>query len=418
MIEFTKFTLDNGLRVIVHEDRTTPMVAVNVLYDVGSKDESPEKTGFAHLFEHLMFGGSKNVPDFDEPIQMAGGENNAFTNSDVTNYYEILPAENIEIAFWLESDRMVNLNFDEEVLETQRKVVVEEFKETCLNQPYGDAWHHLSGLSYKEHPYSWPTIGKVPQHVEAATMEDVKDFYTKYYCPNNAILVVAGNVRVEQVKILTEKWFGDIPKGEVPQRQYKQEPIQEAFREVNMESNVPLDSIYLAFHMPDRLHPDYYVADLLSDVLCNGASSRLYKHLLKEQKLFSSIDCYVSGSIEPGVLIIEGNPSKGISLITVEAAVWEMLEELKENGVTQRELEKVKNKVVSNLIFSETSVLNKAINLAFFELLKNANLINEELELYQSITLSDMRRVANTIFTRENCSALRYKVMPQVGELV
>ncbi len=414
MIEFSKFTLKNGLRVIVHEDRSTPMVAVNVLYDVGSRDESPEKTGFAHLFEHLMFGGSKNVPDFDEPIQQAGGENNAFTNSDITNYYEILPAENVEIAFWLESDRMLNLNFDEKVLETQRKVVVEEFKETCLNQPYGDAWHHLSGLAYQEHPYNWPTIGKVPQHVEHATMQDVIDFYHKFYCPNNAILSVAGNIGLEEVKALTEKWFADIPKSEVPRRRLKQEPIQDAIREVNMESDVPLDSIYMAFHMPDRIHPDYYVVDLISDILCNGSSSRLFRRLTRDQELFSYIDCYITGSIDPGVLIIEGKPSEGVSLEKAELAIWEELDLLKQEAVQEKELKKVKNKVESSIIFSETNILNKAINLAFFEVVGNTSLINQELAYYRQITMQDIRRVANQILTRENCSVLRYKVKPEL----
>lgn len=414
MVEFSKFTLENGLRVIVHEDDTTPMVAVNVLYDVGSRDELPEKTGFAHLFEHLMFGGSENVPDFDEPIQQAGGENNAFTNSDITNYYDILPAENIEIAFWLESDRMFNLNFDEQVLATQRKVVVEEFKETCLNQPYGDAWHHLSGLAYQEHPYSWPTIGKVPQHVEEATMEDVKDFYQKYYCPNNAILSIAGKVTLQQIKALTEKWFGNIPKGNIPRRQLQQEPIQDAIREVNMESNVPLDSIYMAFHMPDRIHPDYYVVDLISDILCNGSSSRLYRRLSRDQDLFSNIDCYITGSIDPGVLIIEGKPSEGVDLERAEAAIWREIIQLKKEGISVDELQKVKNKVESSIFFSEMNILNKAINLAFFEVVGDADLMNKELELYQSITESDIQRVASEILTPENCSVLRYKVKPEI----
>lgn len=409
MIEFNAFTLANGLRVIVHEDTSTPMVAVNVLYNVGARDESPEKTGFAHLFEHLMFGGSANIPDFDDPIQMAGGENNAFTNNDITNFYDLLPAENIETAFWLESDRMLSLNFDEKVLEVQRKVVLEEFKETCLNQPYGDVWHHISDLAFKVHPYSWPTIGKVPKHVEEATMEDVKEFYFKYYRPNNAILVVAGNTTTEQVKVMAERWFGDIPAGDVPKRQITPEPPQEKLQQRINEANVPTDAIYLAFHIPGRDEQDFYVADLITDILCNGQSSRLYRKLLKEQELFSHIDCYVTGSIDPGLLIIEGRPSEQVSLEEAERKIWEELELLKTEGVSDRELQKWKNKVESTLTFSELSILNKAINLAYFELLGDANMINEEVEYYRKITKADISRMANRLLTEENCSELYYK---------
>lgn len=410
MIEYSKFTLANGLRVIVHEDHSTPMVAVNVLYDVGSRDESPEKTGFAHLFEHLMFGGSLNVPEFDEPIQMAGGENNAFTNSDITNYYDILPAQNIEIAFWLESDRMLNLNFDDQVLDTQRKVVVEEFKETCLNQPYGDVWHHLSDMVYQSHPYQWPTIGKIPEHVEQATMEDVKDFYYKFYCPNNAILTVAGDVTVEQIKELSAKWFGNIAKGNLPKRKIALEPLQKEVRFRDLKGNIPLDAIYLAFQMPDRLHEDYYNVDLLSDILCNGRSSRLYQRLLKEQELFAQIDCYISGTIDTGVLIVEGRPSEGVSLEKAEVAIWHELDKIVQEGVREWELQKVKNRVESTLVFSEASVLNKAINLSFFEVIGDIDRINEEVDLYQKITIQDVERVAKDILRRDNCSTLRYRV--------
>lgn len=409
MIAFDRFVLENGLRVLVHQDDSTPMVAVNVLYNVGARDESPDRTGFAHLFEHLMFGGSANVPDYDEPIQLAGGENNAFTNNDVTNFYNIMPAENLETAFWLESDRMLSLNFDDKVLDVQRRVVVEEFKETCLNQPYGDVWHHLSDLAYKVHPYRWPTIGKIPQHVEDAQMEDVKDFFFKYYRPNNAILVVAGNVTTERVKELAERWFGDIPAGEIPERRLPQEPPQEQLQKRINEANVPVDALYLAFHTAGRLDEDYYVTDLLSDLLCNGHSSRLYRRLLKEKQLFTAIDCYVTGSIDPGLLIIEGKPSTGVTLEEAEAAVWEELELVKNELISERELQKLKNKVESTLVFSESNVLNKAINLAFFELLGDASQINEEVNYYLKITAEDLQRIARQIFTRENCSELYYK---------
>lgn len=409
MITFSRFELANGLRVIVHEDDSTPMVAVNVLYNVGARDESPSKTGFAHLFEHLMFGGSANIPDFDDPIQNAGGENNAFTNNDVTNFYDLLPAVNIETAFWLESDRMLSLNFDKKVLEVQRKVVLEEFKETCLNQPYGDVWHHISDLAYKVHPYQWPTIGKIPKHVEDATMDDVKDFYFKYYRPNNAVLVVSGNVTVEQIKELSEKWFGEIPAGDIPPRNMPVEPPQERLQKRINLASVPVDAIYLAFHIKERKHPDYYVTDLLSDLLCNGNSSRLYRRLLKEKQIFTSIDCYVTGSIDPGLLIVEGKPVEGVSLEEAEEAIWEELDAIRVAPVEAMELQKVKNKVESSLIFSEANVLNKAINLAFFELLGDAELINSEVDLYEQVTAEEIYRVANEVLTRENCSTLYYK---------
>lgn len=409
MITYNRFTLSNGLRVLVHEDDSTPMVAVNVTYNVGSRDENPERTGFAHLFEHLMFGGSANIPDFDDPIQMAGGENNAFTNSDMTSFYDILPTQNIETAFWLESDRMLSLNFDPKVLATQQKVVVEEFKETCLNQPYGDSWHHLSDMAYRVHPYRWPTIGLEPKHIEDATLEDVKDFYFKYYRPNNAILVVSGNIKTKDVRALAEKWFGDIPSGEVPKRNLPVEPPQQAMqRRISETANVPLDAFYLAFHMPGRVDRDYYVADLLSDVLSNGQSSRLFRRLLKEKQLFSSIDCYVSGSFDPGLFIIEGKPNEGVALETAKNAIWEELEQLKLHMILDSELQKLQNKVESNLLFSETNVLNKAINLAFFESLDDASLINDEAKLYQSVTTEDIQRMAKQTFTQENCSELIY----------
>ncbi len=408
MITYNRFILSNGLRVLVHEDDSTPMVALNVLYNVGSRDEHPERTGFAHLFEHLMFGGSANIPDFDDPIQMAGGENNAFTNSDMTNFYDILPAQNLEIAFWLESDRMLSLNFDPKVLTTQQKVVVEEFKETCLNQPYGDAWHHLSDMAYRVHPYRWPTIGLTPKHIEDATLDDVQDFFFKYYRPNNAILVVSGNVKTKEVRRLAEKWFGDIPPGDVPARNLPLEPKQTEKRRRHNEASVPLDAFYLAFHMPARAGQDYYVADLLSDVLSNGQSSRLFRRLLKEKQLFSSIDCYVSGSLDPGLFIIEGKPSEGVSLETAKNAIWEELELLKAKTIPETELQKLQHKVESTLTFSETNVLNKAINLAFFELMGDASLINDEAKLYQRVNTTNLQHMAQKIFTEDNCSELIY----------
>ncbi|MEM6964056.1 MAG: pitrilysin family protein [Bacteroidota bacterium] len=408
MISFSRFTLENGLRVIVHEDNSTPLAAVNVLYNVGARDESPDKTGFAHLFEHLMFGGSKNIPDFDDPIQMAGGECNAFTNSDITNFYDTVPVENLETVLWLESDRMLSLNFDEKSLDIQRKVVVEEFKETCLNQPYGDVWHHLSDLAYKVHPYRYPTIGKIPQHVEDATLDDVKDFFQKYYRPNNAILVLAGNITFTKAKNLVEKWFGDIPSGKIPERKIPQEPRQEGFRKLLNEANVPTDALYLAFHTPGRGDKSYFAIDLLSDILGNGRSSRLYQRLMKEQQLFTTIDAYITGYLDPGLLVIEGKPAEGISTEKAEAAIWKELEKIKAELVEERELAKIKNKMESSLEFSEANILNKAINLAFFELLGDAELINSEATDYQAVTAFEIQKVAQDILTKENCSELLY----------
>ena len=409
MIVFEKFTLENGLRVLVHEDDSTPMVAVNILYNVGARDESPEKTGFAHLFEHLMFSGSENIPDFDQPIQLAGGENNAFTNNDITNFYDLLPAENIETAFWLESDRMKMLKFDQKNLEIQQKVVIEEFKETCLNEPYGDAWHFLAEMAYKIHPYRWPTIGKIPKHVEDATLEEVKEFFFNYYRPNNAILVVAGKTTVAQVKALSQKWFADIPSGKRPTRKIEVEPPQRKIQKQINPAKVPSDALYLAFHCPARVDKNYYAADLTSDILCNGSSSRLFRKLYKEQRLFNSIDAFITGNIDPGLLIIEGRPMPGVSIEKAEAAIWKELDLLKKEGPTELELQKYKNKIESLLIFSESNVLNKAINLAYFELLGDANLINTEKEEYLKVTKEDIIRLSNEIFTEENCSELYYK---------
>jgi zinc protease len=410
VVNFSKFVLDNGLRVIIHPDESTPMVAVNVLYNVGARDESPDKTGLAHLFEHLMFGGSENIEDFDDPIQRAGGENNAFTNNDITNFYDIIPAQNLEVALWLESDRMLSLNFDEEVLEVQRKVVIEEFKESCLNRPYGDVWHHIADMAYKVHPYQWPTIGKIPKHVEEATLADVKDFYQKFYNPNNAILTLAGNVSLKEGRRLAEKWFGDIPRGINPVRRLPQEPPQKKLQQRINQAKVPVDALYLAFHSPGRSEADFYVSDILSDILGNGSSARLYRKLLKEKQVVNQIDCYVTGSMDPGLFIIEARPAEGVSLEEVEQHIWTELSLIRHELVSERELQKLKNKIESTLLFSEMSVLNKAMNLAFFELLGDADIINEEANMYHRITRDQVRDMARKIFTPENCCELYYKV--------
>ena len=408
MIQFERFTLANGLRVIVHRDTSTPMAVVNVMYDVGARDEDPHRTGFAHLFEHLMFGGSLHIENYDEPLQMAGGENNAYTTNDLTNYYIQLPSENIETAFWLESDRMLSLAFSEKSLDVQRKVVCEEFKEHYINKPYGDAWHKLRELAYEVHPYRWMTIGKELSHVEQAKLEDVKNFFFKFYRPVNAILVVAGNVTVEQAKQLSEKWFGDIPAGEKYNRHLPAEPLQTKVKRLELKTDVPLDALYKAWHISSRLDKKYYIMDLVTDILSGGGSSRLYHALVKEKKLFSNIECYHFGSIDKGLLAIEGKLVKGIKMEEAEKAVDEELEKLKKEPVSDTELEKVKNKTESTIAFEDMSVMNRANSLAFYELLGDAELMNSELEKYRAVTTQDILNESKDIFREENSSTLYY----------
>ena len=408
MIQYDRFILDNGLRVLVHEDHSTPMAVVNVMYDVGARDENPQKTGFAHLFEHLMFGGSINIPEYDDPLQMAGGENNAYTTNDLTNYYIQLPWENIETAFWLESDRMLSLAFDEKSLDVQRKVVCEEFKEHYINKPYGDVQHKLRDLAYKVHPYRWMTIGKELSHVENVELNDVKEFFFKHYRPVNAILVVAGHVQLEKVKRLAEKWFGSIPMGEKYQRNLALEPLQLEARKLTVEADVPLDAYFKAWHISSRMHKGYYSADLLSDVLSGGGSSRLYQALVKEKQLFSHIDCSHSGSIEPGLLSIEGRLVKGVKMEDAAAAVQEEVEKIKSELVSDAELEKVKNKTESMIAFEDMTVMNRANSLAYYELLGDADMMNTELARYHEVTINDLKETANEIFAENNSSTMEY----------
>ncbi len=407
MVSFKEFTLENGLRVIVHEDPTVQIVVMNLLYDVGSRDEQPDKTGFAHLFEHLMFGGSKNIPDYDEPLQRVGGENNAFTSTDITNYYLTLPASNIETGFWLESDRMLSLSFDPAILEVQRKVVIEEFKQRYLNQPYGDVWLKLRPLAYQVHPYQWATIGKEISHIENATMQDVQDFFFRHYVPNNAVLVVAGDVKVDQVKKLSEKWFGPLDAG-MKSRTLSREPKQLQKRFLEIHAGVPADAFYKAYHMPGRFHPDYYTIDLLSDILSHGQSSRLYQRLVKELEIFTSISTFLMGTIDPGLFVIGGRVKDGIGLTEAEGQVSLVIDQLKAEGSTVAELEKVKNQAESTLAFGEVEVLNRAMNLAFAKLSGDANLINEERGIIDATRLEDIHRVAQDILTEENSSVLYY----------
>ncbi|HTN45337.1 MAG TPA: pitrilysin family protein [Flavipsychrobacter sp.] len=412
MINFEKFTLENGLRVIVHQDTNTPMVAVNVLYDVGARDEDPQRTGFAHLFEHLMFGGSINIPEYDEPLQMAGGENNAYTTNDITNYYIQLPKENIETAFWLESDRMKSLAFSEKSLDVQRKVVGEEFKEHYINKPYGDAWKHLRSLAYQSHPYQWMTIGKELKHIEEAQLDDVKNFFFKHYRPNHAVLCVAGDVTSDQVKALTEKWFGDIPVGEKYDRRLPQEKVQTEARLMTIEAAVPLDAIYKVWHIAGRMQPQYYSADLITEIMGNGLASRLHQRLVKEEKLFSGINCYHTGSLDPGLFVIEGKLTDGRTLEEADSAIEREINLLAEKGVTEEELEKAKNKIEAMIEFEDMSLLSRANNLAFYELLGDANLMNTELERYQAISGAILQEHAGQIFRKDNCSTLFYKKNP------
>lgn len=409
MITINRHTLDNGLRIVHSEFKDTQMVAINVLYDVGARDEHPEHTGFAHLFEHLMFGGSIHIPDYDIHVQNAGGENNAWTNNDITNYYITLPKQNAETGFWLESDRMLSLDFNERSLDVQRHVVIEEFKQRNLNQPYGDVGHLVRGMAYQSHPYQWPTIGKETSHIEHATLDEVKDFFFRFYAPNNAILSVTGNITFEDTVALAEKWFGPIPRRDVKPRNLPQEPRQTEERRLSVERNVPMDALYMAFHKCDRNHADYHTFDLMSDILCNGRSSRLIQRLVKERQVFSSIDAYISGSIDAGMFQIGGKPAPGVSLEEAENAIWQELEAMKEERIDENELEKVKNRYESEQIFSNINYLNVATNLAFFELIGQAEDINHEVEKYRAVSAEHIMEVAKQTFVHENCSVLHYR---------
>lgn len=408
MIQFEKFTLNNGLTVIVHQDYSTPMAVVNIMYNVGARDEQPEKTGFAHLFEHLMFGGSVNIPDYDDPLQMAGGENNAYTTNDLTNYYLQIPVQNLETAFWLESDRMLSLAFSKKSLDVQRKVVCEEFREHYINKPYGDVWHKMRELAYTIHPYRWMTIGKALSHVENATLSDVKAFFFTHYTPANAILVVAGPVTIDKVRTMAEKWFGSIPSGEKLVRNLPIEPLQTADRTLEITANVPLNALYKTWHMADRLSDGYYAADLLTEIMGNGHSSRLYQRVVKDEQLFSNIACYHFGSVEPDMLAIEGKLVQGVSMERAETVIQSEIDKLLAEGVTANELQKAKNKTESMVAFEDMSLMNRANSLAFYELLGDAALMNTELDRFNAITQERLLQEAQHIFRPGNCNTLKY----------
>ncbi len=409
MIPFQSFSLANGLRILVHEDPSVQIAVMNILYDVGSRDERPDKTGFAHLFEHLMFGGSVNIPNYDEPLQQVGGENNAFTNTDITNYYLTVPASNIETGFWLESDRMLSLSFDPKVLEVQRKVVVEEFKQRYLSQPYGDVWLKLRPLAYHVHPYQWATIGKEISHIEQATMDDVKEFFFRHYVPNNATLVVAGHVTLDQVKQLSEKWFGPIPSGKKKTRHLPAEPIQKEKRTMTVDADVPANALYKTYHMPGRFHHDYYAIDLMSDLLTRGHSSRFYQKLVKEKEIFNSISSFLMSTIDPGLFVVSGRVKEGIRLEDAEAEVDALLLKLVSEGTTVEELEKVKNQAETAQEFEEVEVINRAMNLAFASLSGDPDLVNQERKIIRSVTLEDIKRVAREVLKEENSSVMYYR---------
>lgn len=403
-----KHTLSNGLRLVHYQDTSTQMVALNILYEVGARDEHPDHTGFAHLFEHLMFGGSVHIPNYDEPLQLAGGENNAWTSNDVTNYYLTILKQNVEVGFWLESDRMLGLAFDEKSLEVQRAVVMEEFKQRNLNQPYGDVSHLQRAQAFKIHPYRWPTIGKELSHIANATMDEVKDFFYRFYAPDNAILAVTGNVTFEEAVSLTEKWFASIPRRNVPTTNLPQEPVQTEQRRLTVKRNVPLDSLYMAFKMSDRLNPEYYAFDMLSDILSNGNSSRLKQRLVQEKRIFSSVDAYIMGSIDPGLFHINGKPVNGVTLEEAEAAVWEEIAVLQKECISTFELDKVKNKFESTQIFGNTNYLNIATNLAWFEMLGKAEDMLTEVDSYRSVTAEQLQQVTQKAFVPENSCILYY----------
>lgn len=411
MIEINRHTLANGLRLLHHKDESTQMVALNLLYDVGSKDENPEQTGFAHLFEHLMFGGSANIPDFDTPLQEAGGENNAWTSNDCTNYYAVVPKQNIETAFWLESDRMLSLDFSQKSLDVQKSVVIEEFKQRNLNQPYGDISLLIRPLAYQIHPYRWSTIGKEVSHIESATLEDVKAFFYSHYGPNNAILSITGNIEWGEAKALAEKWFGPIERRNITVRNLPKEPVQTEARHLEVERNVPLDSITKAYHMPARTSPDYQACDLLSDILAGGRSARLYQHLVMEKKLFTEVNAHITGDIEDGLFFVSGKPAKGVSLEQADAALIAELERLKIEAISTDEVQKMINKFESQDLFTNINFLNKATNMAYYELFDHAEQINREVEKYQQLTAEKLQQMANQIFRSENCSTLYYRAI-------
>lgn len=409
MIHYDKFTLDNGLRVIVHKDASTPLVAINLLYCVGAKDENEEKTGFAHLFEHLMFGGSENYPDFDGIVEESGGESNAFTCNDYTNFYQTLPVSELEMGLRLESDRMQNLIMSQKSLDTQKNVVIEEYKQRYLNQPYGDVWLLLRELSYTVHPYKWSTIGKDISHIENATLNDVKQFFHTFYVPNNAVLCVAGNVETDKVKELCKKHFGHIQKGEDIIRKNTKEPLQTKARELKVSRNVPQKAIYITYPMASRLEKEYYAYDLLSDILSSGRSSRLYNRLVKERELFTEVNAFISGDVENGLFILTGKYRDNISMEEGKNALIDELHKIAYETIDEVEFQKVKNKFESTMTFSQIKALERAMNLCYFEYLGDIDHINKEVDCYQELTIDFIQKVARETFVDKKSNTLYYE---------
>jgi predicted Zn-dependent peptidase len=408
MINYKRFLLENGLRVLVHEDKSTPLIAMNILYDVGSRDEYPSMTGLAHLFEHLMFGGSLNAPDYDTPLQLVGGENNAFTNNDITNYYLTVPSENIETGFWLESDRMLELDFSQKNLDTQRNVVIEEFNQRYLNQPYGDAILKLRPLAYKVHPYRWPTIGMDISHIKNTDLEHVKRFFFSHYAPNNAIIALTGNIGYDQAYNLSQKWFGPIEKRVIQQRSLPAEPEQTDERILTIERDVPSSALYKVWHIGPRSSKDFYTLDLITDLLAGGESGRLHTKLVREKKLFSEINAYLTADIDPGLIIVQGKLMKGVDIQLANDSVNEVINSLYRVNEIKDEMEKVKNKFESTTVFSNTSILNKAANLSFFELMGNPGLINMEVDAYRNVSYRMVIEALKRYFVPSNCSTINY----------
>lgn len=410
MMKINRHTLANGLRVVhVYADHTR-MTAMNLLYGVGAKNEDEDKTGLAHLLEHLMFSGSRNVKDFSEYVQRAAGECNAWTNNDVTNYYLNIPSSNIETAFWLESDRMAFLNLDDRSVKTQKDVVCEEFKQRVYNVPYGDVGHILRSLCYRQHPYKWPTIGKDLAFIENMTCQDVADFYCSHYVPSNAVLAVVGNVPFDEVVRLSEKWFGTICSDRRHVTKHCQaEGKQSEARHIEVQRNVPVDMIFMAFHMCGRCDHDFYGYDMISDILSNGKSSRIINNLVKRDKIFSSINAYIDGSIEPGLLHVNGKINPGISFEVAESKILEEIRCLTSNEITEKELDKVKNKFESNCLFSNLNNLNLAYNLAYNELLGDADKINHEVEQYRAVTIDEINSIIDNHLVPQNSSVVYYK---------
>lgn len=409
MIKYEGFQLDNGLEVLVHEDPTTEMAVMNLLYKVGSRNEVPGKTGLAHFFEHLMFGGSRNVPVFDREVERVGGESNAFTNTDITNYYISLPAANIETAFWLESDRMMQLNLSPKTIEVQRKVVMEEFKQRYLNQPYGDAMHRVRDLVFDVHPYRWPTIGKDLADIEAFTSVDVEEFYYSHYRPNNAILVVAGNVNVEQIKSLTHKWFSDIPSGELLKQAIPREEAQRRKRVLTVTADVATDALYKVYRVPGRLQEGYVEADLITDILGFGRSSILEQKLVKNSPLFANCNAYVLGSVDPGLIVFTGKMEMGQSAEDAEKALDEVIEQFRSSTVPQEIIEKGKNQSEAMKSYESVQLLNRAMNLAYYAHLGDPNLHQIEYEKKLEATPDQIAAVANALLVEENSSVVYYK---------